>query len=150
MLPLSVCSRVPDIWLNVVFLFIWAEHEVWRWGGLAVGGWAVRHGAGWAAQNVAGVREKEDISLELVTAGRGWAPFQLAWRLYQGMCVTGGLGGAVHCAAPFASKADAKWCDLSYGVCHGISTPTWHVFSFAFPRRCWLHFTYMCVCLTEG
>lgn len=43
-----------------------------------VGGWAARHGAGWAAQNVAGVNEKEDISLELVTAGRGWAPFQLA------------------------------------------------------------------------
>lgn len=50
-------------------------------------------------------KEKEDISMELVTAGRGWASIQLAWRLYQGMCVTGGLGGALHCAAPCASKA---------------------------------------------
>lgn len=67
-----------------------------------------QQGAGWAAQTGARFRKKKDISLELVTAGRGWAPFQLAWRLYQGMCETGGLGGAMHWAAPFARKAQGQ------------------------------------------
>lgn len=37
-----------------------------------------RHCAEWEAQNGVGAIQKEDISLELVTMGRGWAPFQLA------------------------------------------------------------------------
>lgn len=39
----------------------------------------LRWGAGYAKKNQSEVsgRQKEDISLELVTVGRGWAPFQL-------------------------------------------------------------------------
>lgn len=43
--------------------------------------------------------------------------------------------GCALCCSLCKQSRDAKWCDLSYGVCHGISTPTWHVFAFAFPRR---------------
>lgn len=97
--------------------------------------WAAQRGVGGRqsgrAQKGSHRKEKEDISMELVTTGRGWAPIQLAWRLYQGMCVTGGLGGAMHCAAPCASKAEASRCDLPHGECCDISTPPWHVFSFA-------------------
>lgn len=42
------------------------------------GGWALGEGPGWAAENRGGVRKKEDISLELVSVGRGRAAFQLA------------------------------------------------------------------------
>lgn len=97
--------------------------------------WAAWRGVGGRqsgrAQKGSHRKEKENISMELVTTGRGWAPIQLAWRLYQGMCVTGGLGGAMHCAAPCASKAEASRCDLPHGECCGISTPPWHVLSFA-------------------
>lgn len=104
----SVCLGVwiPDwMWCSCLFE---QNLEAGVCGGLTAGRWALRQGAGWAAQNGAELREKEDISLELVTAGRGRAAFQLAWRLYQGMCVTGGLGGAVHWATPSASTAQRR------------------------------------------
>lgn len=111
--------------------------------------WAARRGVGGRqsgrAQKGSHRKEKEDISMELVTTGRGWAPIQLAWRLYQRMCVTGGLGGALHCAAPCASKAEASRCDLPHRECCGISTPPWHVFSFAAMEILLLLLT-LCVC----
>lgn len=111
----------------------------WRLGGGTQAGCRVQ-GAGWAAQNEPGLREKEDISLELVTVGRGWATFQLAWRLYQGMCVTGGLGGAVHGAAPSASGAQRQ-SDVIHLVDCGV------VF-LLFGAACfylWPHFTSPCM-----
>lgn len=92
-------------------------------GGLTAEGWALRQGAGWAAQNGAELREKEDISLELVTAGKGRAAFQLAWRLYQGMCVTGGLGGAVHWATPSASTAQRRSDVIRLVDCGAVFLP---------------------------
>lgn len=95
-----ICACVPHCGLLVYLSITWSSDLWWAaWPG--VGGWqSVR------VQKGRHRIEKEDISLELVTVGRGWAPIQLAWRLYQGMCVTGGLGGAMHCAVPCASKAE--------------------------------------------
>lgn len=75
-------------------------------------------GRGGGSQNRGGVREKEDISLELVSVGRGWALFQLAWQLYQGMYVTGGLGGVVHWATALNQSnvitlVDSLWQGVS-------------------------------------
>lgn len=104
--------RVPSqmhCWLNVAFLLVWVEPGGWGClvDSLQVGG---------HSSCVRGGQHK--IKLELVSEGghffgvshcrRGWAFFQLAWGLYQGMCVTGGLGGAVHCATPSASKAERQ------------------------------------------
>lgn len=127
-----------------VFLFIWGKNlKVGGCGGLTAGGWTLRQGAGWAAQNGARVWEKEDISLELVTAGRGRAAFQLAWRLYQGMCVTGGLGGAVHGATPSASTAHRQSDPV---ICQPIHMAGAFIF---FPHCWWPHlfFLYLCVSL---
>lgn len=148
------CFRV---WLNLhiwpsVLLLLVCLGWTWRWG--AVVDWL--QGAGWAAQNEARVRvrEKEDISLELVTVGRGRAPFQLAWRLYQGMCVTGGLGGAVHWAAPSASKAKRQSDAICVVDCGVVFLLTCHMFLFAFPtvhdhiypfwNSCIFMFVYVC------
>lgn len=97
-------------WLNVAFLLVWVEPGGWGCvvDSLQVGG---RH----------------KIKLELVSewghffgvshCRRGWAFFQLAWGLYQGMCVTGGLGGAVHCATPSASKAERQSDTICVFIC---------------------------------
>lgn len=88
-----------------MLLFIWAEP---RGGGHSA---RVQGGRHWKEVES---REKEDISLELVSAGRGRAPFQLAWQLYQGMCVTGGLGGAMHRAS--AQRQSNVISPMDWGV----------------------------------
>lgn len=138
--------------------------RTWRWRGVCVwwtdcrvvGGGRSGRVQGWAAQNEAGVRvrvrEKEDISVELVTVGRGRAPFQLAWRLYQGMCVTGGLGGAVHWAAPSLSRAQRE-SDVIHLVGCGVVFPLFDtacVFLFALPAvgdHVSPYCAYPCMCL---
>lgn len=96
--------RLRRVWLFVL-LFIWAEP---RGGGHSA---RVRGGRHWKEVES---RETEDISLELVSAGRGRAPFQLAWQLYQGMCVTGGLGGAMHRAS--AQRQSNVISPMDWGV----------------------------------
>lgn len=59
--------------------------------------------------------------------GRGWASFQLAWQLYQGMCVTGGLGGAVH----WASARRRSNVISNTGRC-GVTPPLAHTVSSLF------------------
>lgn len=104
-----------------------------------------RHCAEWEAQNGVGAIQKEDISLELVTMGRGWAPFQLAWRLYQGMYVTEGQGGAVHCAPPpFASKSERPRDVIGLMECVVVFL-LHHGMCFRSHRWWWPHFTSLCV-----
>lgn len=128
-------------WLCCSCLF---EHipEAQTCGGLPHRVWGVRQSG--RAQKGRHRIEKEDISLELVTVGRGWAPIQLAWRLYQGMCVTEAwVGPSLRCSLRKQSR-EASRCDLPHGECCGISTPPWHVFSF--PAKETTLLLMLCVC----
>lgn len=90
----DICACAPGCGVLVYVSITWSS-DLWRAARMGEGGReSVR------AQKGRHRIEKEDISLELVTVGRGWAPIQLAWRLYQGMCVTGGLGGAITVLLP--------------------------------------------------
>lgn len=121
-----------------MLLFIWAEP---RGGGHSA---RVQGGRHWKEVES---REKEDISLELVSAGRGWAPFQLAWQLYQGMCVTGGLGGAMHRAS--AQRQSNVISPMDWGVvCPPFTTLKVFPLSLPPPRYCcWPQVTVTSLCM---
>lgn len=89
--------------LPAFFSCLW---NLWWWGVCLWGGWVwLQGGVSKLGCRVGGIdqsriqTEREHsfgVSQWWVGVGGCWALFQLAWQLYQGMCVTGGLGGVAH------------------------------------------------------
>lgn len=149
-----MCPCVADCGVHVYLSITWSS-DLWWAASVGVGG---RQSG--RAQKGRHRIEKEDISLELVTVGRGWAPIQLAWRLYQGMCVTGGLGGAIIALLPAQAKQrglemwSASWRVLWYFystmACVFISSNGDHVAPHAlwmFWHLCCIIWAKVCLCI---